>query len=228
MPTLEYLERQPKTSAARAPLLFLLHGRGAYAKTIFSIEGLLDSSFHIISIQAPYPSEIGGFEWFHPMPETGLSELQDAERFEEVERLLTDDISFHLARTRLENAPLFLWGFSQGAAMSLIVGLRGKIKPTGIVPMSGFLPRPVKQWDRWNTDMRVLLAHGSDDEVLATGSSKSTRTFLESIGVPVEYYEYKGRHKMTLDVIGHVNQWMLGTGTNPHPTAAPSAGGEIQ
>ncbi len=208
-PSLEFLERAPKTASDTSPLLILLHGRGAYAKTIFSIEGLLDPRFHILAIQAPYSSAIGGFEWFHPMPEAGLNEIEDAERFEEVEGMLTDDLSCHIQRTHLESAPLFLWGFSQGAAMSLILGLRGVVKPTGIVPMSGFLPRPIKQWGKWNTHVRVLLAHGSQDEVLATGSSKSAQTFLQSIGVPTDYYEYKGRHKMTLESIAFVNNWLL-------------------
>ena len=207
LPKLNFLERLPKERSQRAaPLLVLLHGRGAYAKTIFSIEGLLDPLFHVLAIQAPYPSEIGGFEWFHPMPETGLSENEDAERFEEVERLLTDDLAYHIQHTHSEHAPLFLWGFSQGAAMSLIIGLRGTVKPTGIVPMSGFLPRPIRHWGKWNKDLRVLLAHGSEDEVLSSGSSRSAQSFLESINVPVEYYEYKGRHKMTLECIAHVNK----------------------
>ena len=215
LPKLNFLERSPKQSGpGPAPLLVLLHGRGAYAKTIFSIEGLLDPRFHVLAIQAPYPSEIGGFEWFHPMPETGLSENEDAERFDEVERLLTADLKFHIERTQSENSPLFLWGFSQGAAMSLIIGLRGEIKPVGIVPMSGFLPRPIKQWKDWNKNLRVLLAHGSEDEVLGAGSSKSAQSFLESIGVPVEYYEYKGRHKMTLECIARVNKWI---GELDHP-----------
>lgn len=207
--TLPFLERMPRTTTdGIPPLIVLLHGRGAEAKTIFSIEGLLDPRFHIISIQAPYPSAIGGYEWFHPQEETGSSEIADAARFDESERLLTREIQSHIERTGAFRAPLFLWGFSQGAAMALIVGLRGKLPITGIVPMSGFMPSPIKRWKQWNTNVRVLLAHGTNDEVLSTESSLNTQSFLKSKGVPVEYYEYRGRHKMTLDSIAYINNWI--------------------
>ncbi len=209
-PSLSYLERHPQSAPVEGtpPLVILLHGRGAWAKTIFSIEGLLDPRFHVIAIQAPYPSAIGGFEWFHPLEDAGGNEIADATRFDESERLLTREIEAHIERTGSAQSPLFLWGFSQGAAMALIIGLRGTVNATGIVPMSGFLPSPVREWKHWNTDLRVLLAHGTNDEVLSVESSKNTQAFLESKGIAAEYYEYKGRHKMTLDSIAYINNWI--------------------
>jgi len=209
-PRLEYLERRPKTSSnGPAPLLILLHGRGAEAKTIFSIEGLLDPSFHILAFTAPYPSEIGGREWFHPKRDTGNSEIEDTNRFTEPETLLTQAIQGQLDRQAPQSAPMFLWGFSQGAAMALILGLRGKLPISGIVPMSGFLPSPVKHWKAWNRKLDILLVHGSEDEVLSSRSSKDAFEFLRSKNIPAEFHEYKGRHKMTLDSIAFINRWIL-------------------
>jgi phospholipase/carboxylesterase len=206
---LPFLERNPKElSDAKPPLIVLLHGRGAEAKTIFSIQGLLDPRFHVVAITAPYPSSIGGFEWFHPNPRAGDEEIDDAERFDDAEKILTNDIKLHIERLNAEKSPLFLWGFSQGAAMSLIIGLRGEIKVTGIVPMSGFLPSPIRKWNRWNSDIHVILSHGSNDEVLLPETSQHTQAFLESIGIPSEYYEYKGPHKMSLNAIAYINNWM--------------------
>ena len=190
------------------PLIFLLHGRGAEAKTIFSIQGLLDPRFHVIAITAPYPSSIGGFEWFHPNQHAGNEEIDDAERFDDAEKILTTDIDLHIDRLNAEKSPLFIWGFSQGAAMSLIIGLRGEIKMTGIVPMSGFLPSPIRRWNRWNSDLHVILSHGSNDEVLLPETSRHTQAFLESIGIPSEYYEYKGPHKMSLNAIAYIDNWI--------------------
>ena len=117
-PSLPYLERSPKQpSDGGAPLVILLHGRGAEAKTIFSIQGLLDSRFCVIAITAPYPSLIGGFEWFHPNPHAGNEELDDAERFDDTEKILTNDIKLHIERLNAEKSPLFIWGFSSGAAI---------------------------------------------------------------------------------------------------------------
>jgi phospholipase/carboxylesterase len=201
------MPREP--SVEDPPLLVLLHGRGAEAKTIFSIQGLLDQRFQVIAFTAPYPSSIGGFEWFHPKANAGDEEIDDADRFGESEKILTQNIQRHIERLRSAKSPLFLWGFSQGAAMSLILGLRGEISVTGIVPMSGFLPSPIRRWKHWNTNVRVILSHGSNDEVLSPETSRHTQTFLESIGIPSEYYEYKGPHKMSLNAIAHINDWIL-------------------
>ncbi len=209
-PTLSFLERLPKQhSGEHPPLIVLLHGRGAEAKTIFSIEGLLDPRFHVLAFTAPFASPIGGFQWFSPNTLSINEEHDDADRFGDAEQILTDDLDYHIQRLHAEGAPLFIWGFSQGAAMSLIIGLRGKIQVTGIVPMSGFLPSPIRKWKHWNTDINAILSHGSNDEVLPTETSKHTQEFLRSIGIDAAYYEYKGPHKMSLTAIAHINRWML-------------------
>ena len=206
---LPFLERLPRdTSLGKPPLLVLLHGRAAEAKTIFSIEGLLDPRLHVLSIRAPYESELGGFEWFHPGTDETREEIKDAKRFDESEGILTKIIQSHITRLGMESNDLFLWGFSQGAAMSLILGLRGKLKPKGVVPMSGFLPTPVKRWKEWSTESKYLIAHGTNDEVLSADSSLAAKSFLESKGIEVEYHEFKGRHKMTLDSIAYINNWI--------------------
>jgi phospholipase/carboxylesterase len=206
--SLPFLERTPREAVATSPLLILLHGRAAEAKTIFSIEGLLDPRFYIIAIRGTYESEIGGYEWFHP-DKARSDEINDAERFDESENLLTKEIQEHIDRISVDPNNLFLWGFSQGAAMSLILGLRGIIHPKGVVPMSGFLPSPVRQWERWNTKGEYLLVHGTNDEVLPVTTSLDAKDFLESKGIHATYHEYRGRHKMTLDSIAFINQWIL-------------------
>ncbi len=209
LPLLPFLERKPKEPAGtNSPLIILLHGRGAEAKTIFSVQGLLDPRFAVLAITAPYPSLIGGYEWFQPKAHAGDEEIDDADRFDEAEATLTGDIKRHIERLNAVNTPLFLWGFSQGAAMSLIVGLRGEIKPMGIIPMSGFFPSPIKRWKHWNTEVQALIAHGSRDEVLPAETSLNIQRFLESKGIPAEYKEYNGPHKMSLTSIAYINSWI--------------------
>lgn len=195
-PSLPFLERIPKQQSDNAtPLIFLLHGRGAEAKTIFSIQGLLDPRFHVIAITAPYPSSIGGYEWFHPNARAGDEEIDDCERFDDAEKILTADINLHIERLNAKNSPLFIWGFSQGAAMSLIIGLRGKIKVTGIIPMSGFLPSPIRKWNRWNSDIHIILSHGTNDEVLTPETSKHTQAFWNPLAFQRNITNTKARIK---------------------------------
>jgi phospholipase/carboxylesterase len=208
--SLDYLEREPRQPSQQAgdnpPLIFLIHGRAAEAKTIFSIEGLLDPTFHVIAISAPFKSALGGLEWFRP-PEPIPGEVRDAQQFEEAERMLTADVEAHIARVGAKK--VFLWGFSQGAAMAVILGLRGLVKPRGAIPMCGFLPTGVKTWSAWDVSPRFLVYHATEDEVLPTQRSKDLADFIRSKGGEAQYEEYKGRHKMTLDSIRFVNGWIL-------------------
>lgn len=207
---LQYLERLPKApnSTRKAPLLVLLHGRAAWAKTIFTIEGLLDPRFHIVAFQAPFMSEKGGFEWFKPEEKVPSREIEDPEKFSQAETTLTAEIGAYIASHDLATSPLLLWGFSQGAAMSLLLGLRGTLKPKAVVPMAGFLPAPVKRWDTLSSESKYLLVHGTNDEVLPPASSLTVLKFLMQHGIRAEYHEYRGRHKMTLDSIAYINTWL--------------------
>ena len=203
--TLPYLERVPRVASAAVPLVILLHGRAAEEKTIFSIEGLLDDRYHVIAIRGTSVSELGGYEWFHD-PEVKSREIEDEAHFLDSERLLTSDIALH--RARVQPGSLFLWGFSQGAAMSLMLGLRGVVKPRGVVPMGGFLPSPIKRWTEWDKSAEYLFVHGTNDEVLPPQSSLDAKAFLDSKGIRTEYKEYRGRHKMTLDSIRFIDEWI--------------------
>jgi predicted esterase len=74
--------------------------------------------------------------------------------------------------------------------------------------MSGFFPRPIEKWTSLNTSSSFLITHGSEDKVLSTSESIFAHNFLTTKGISSEYYEYKGRHKMTLPVLEYVNNWI--------------------
>lgn len=206
--TLTHLERTPREKSSAPPLMVLLHGRANYAKTIFTIEGLLDPRFHVLALQAPFVSDKGGFEWFKPNEAGRSDEITEVTRFKESEELLAKEIQTARAERGLENNPLVLLGFSQGAAMSFLLGLRGTLDVTAAVPMSGFLPQPVKNWEQLSTRTKFLITHGTEDEVLPPSTSINAQQYLVSRGVYAEYYEYRGRHKMSLSCLHHVNDWL--------------------
>jgi len=205
---LPYLERLPNSTSDSTPLLIMLHGRAARAETIFSVEGLLDKAFHIISIQGTYPSPKGEFEWFLPYDYGHPLESFTEEHFRESERILTEMIIALLKEKNISEEHLFLMGFSQGSAMSHILSLRGNIKPKGVIAMSGFFPRPIIQWSTLNKSSRFLITHGTVDEVLPESESIFAHDFLASKGISSEYYSYKGRHKMTIPLLKHTDTWI--------------------
>ncbi len=186
----------------------MLHGRAAKAETIFSVEGLLDPAFHIISIQGTYPSPKGEYEWFLPYDYDRPLESFTEEHFKESENILTEMITGLLKEKNITESHLFLMGFSQGAAMSHILSLRGNIKPNGVLAMSGFFPRPILEWKSLSKTSKFLITHGTEDEVLPESESIFAHDFLTSKGISSEYYSYKGRHKMTIPLLKHANTWV--------------------
>ena len=209
---LPYLERLPRIQSESPPLVIMLHGRDAKAETIFSVEGMLDPNLHIISIQATYKSSDGKFEWFLPYDYDHPLESFSEEHFKDSEAILTNMIAGILEEKNISESNLFLLGFSQGAAMSYILSLRGNINPKGVIAMSGFFPRPIENWKSINMQPQFLITHGSNDEVLPTTESIFAHTFLDSKGISSVYYEYKGRHKMTPQVIEYINNWIRSHG----------------
>jgi phospholipase/carboxylesterase len=203
-----FLERQPREASELKPLMIMLHGRANYAKTIFTIEGLLDPRFTVLAIQAPFVSDKGGFEWFKPNEAGRSDEISDASRFQESEDRLTEQIERMRTERGLQDSPLYLLGFSQGAAMCILLGLRGMLGARRVVPMSGFLPQPVKSWPTLDPKAKYMITHGTEDEVLPPEVSIRAKDYLVSRGIDAQYYEYRGRHKMSLSCLHHVNAWL--------------------
>ena len=208
---LPFLERLPKvTSATNQPFLILLHGRAAKAETIFSIEGLLDPSFHIVAIQAPYNSSKGDFEWFLPYDYDHPLESFSEEHFRESEEILTMQIQEMTIERNVQPEQLFIGGFSQGAAMCHILSLRGNITPRGVLAMSGFFPRPLLNWTLPKKLSSYLITHGNNDDILPVYESVFAFEFYKQHNIAVEFYEYSGRHKMTIPLLNKLNDWVKG------------------
>jgi phospholipase/carboxylesterase len=193
---------------ASPQILILLHGRNAKAETIFSVEGLLDPSYHIISIRGTYPTQNGEFEWFLPYDYDHPAKSVGEAHFIESEDILTEMIRGLMKEKGFSEDRLFLLGFSQGAAISYLISLRGNIEPKGVIPMSGFFPRPILQWNKINTSSDFLITHGTEDNVLPASESIFAHEFLISKGISSEYYAYKGRHKMTVPLLKYTDNWI--------------------
>ena len=62
--SLHYIVRHPKSNLENPPLLILLHGYGNNEEDLFSFAEELPDNLLIISAQAPYPMDYGGYAWY--------------------------------------------------------------------------------------------------------------------------------------------------------------------
>ena len=137
----------PRLDPRKGPatqLVVLLHGYGADGNDLIGLaphwqDLLPGAAFVAPHAPDPVPGAPSGFQWF-PISRIDPREMQQGviaaapgiEAFLEAE----------LARLNLPPEKLALVGFSQGAMLSLHLGLRRAIPPAAIVGFSGLLAAP--------------------------------------------------------------------------------------
>jgi phospholipase/carboxylesterase len=99
---------------------------------------------------------------------------------------------------------IVLAGFSQGAAMTLLTGLR--YPEWGYLRLAG---RLTAERSTANDDVPVFLAHGRGDPVVPYAAGVATRDALRSMGYPVEWHEYPMQHSVCMEEVADLNRWLL-------------------
>jgi len=189
--------RRPDTDPM--PMVILIHGRGADMNDLADLAPMFDppGGCRFILPNAPkpfepYPGMAMGWTWFEgwpPIHESVVESRHEMLRF-------IDEIT---AAYPTPEGQLVVAGFSQGALMSLDSGLRTEKKLAGIIAMSGGL------YDRDLPDLTahaalpVLIAHGTQDEVVPVTYARRARHLLEAAGLDVEYHEYPMGHQVAME-----------------------------
>lgn len=203
---LTYLEIAPPDAQEPLPLVVTMHGRGASAEDLAPLAGELPGSYRFIFPNAPHRLDLGGgwegFAWYN---------LDAAEREIPASRALIEGLLGDLwARHGVGPARTVLLGFSQGAVMTLDVGLRAAVRFAGLVAMSGYLP------DVDNLaallprarEQRVLVVHGTEDPVLPIERGRQIRLGLEAAGLQPRYHEFAMGHEVTRESLAVVGEFL--------------------
>jgi len=112
----------------------------------------------------------------------------------QIEELITNEKARGIPASRIVVA-----GFSQGCAMSLMVGLRHAEALAGIVGMSGYLPLAgTTAVERTAASLKtpIFMAHGTRDGVVALPRAAASRDALTAMGYAVEWHEYPMEHSV--------------------------------
>jgi phospholipase/carboxylesterase len=107
---------------------------------------------------------------------------------------------------------IVLMGFSQGCAMTLLVGLRHAERLAGLVGLSGYLPlaaTTVAERHAANQDTPIFLAHGRMDPVVPFAGAVASRDALRALGHAVEWHEYAMQHSVCAEEIEDLNRWLV-------------------
>jgi len=181
-------------SASPESLVILLHGVGANGANLVplgeALEGFLPDAV-FVAPDAPEPFEGGGSgrQWF------SIVGVSDANREERVlkaragfDRVVAREIERAGFARRLDRVALF--GFSQGAILSLDALVDGRWPIAAVVAASGRLVTPVGPKAAVSTP--VLILHGERDEVISAADAGRAKRGLEGAGFAVEAHVYPG------------------------------------
>ncbi len=221
-----------QTPAAPAASLIVLHGLGASGDDFVPVCQAMDlravGGLRVILPQAPdRPVSInGGYRmpaWYDIGLDATGQRVEDERGLRESQRSIEALIAREVERG-IPASRIVLMGFSQGAAMTLMTGLRHPQRLAGLVALSGYLPLASSteaERQAANADVPLFLAHGDADEVVLPARGMAGKVELERLGYRPQWHRYAMGHEVCMDEIhdiaGFISRCLA-------PDAASSAG----
>ncbi len=182
-----YLLFVPKKVKNPPPLLVLLHGRGGQPDDMLRVWKRLAEREGIVLV-SPKSRDVG---W---------RQSQDPPRYFHD---LLEDVR---GRVEFDRQRVYLFGYSNGAAHALDMGMLDSRTFAAVAAMAGSLDLRQNLIARAERRVPVFLAVGSQDAVTEPRDVKATRDALEQAGFPVEFHEIGRLGHEYFAVTEHVNK----------------------
>ncbi len=190
-----------------APTAIAIHGLGATAEDLVPMAealGLPGVRWLFPQAWQPLPHPFGmGWAWYELPPDHRPGILESRRR---LLGLLDELVA---AGARPERTALV--GFSQGAVMSLDVGLRYPRRLAWVAALSGYLFEPealAAELAPAQRQLPVFLAHGTLDDVVPIAGSRMAAQALRAEGLPVELREYPMAHRIVPEEIADLRAFL--------------------
>ncbi len=205
---LYYLELAPAGAPRDLPLVVGMHGRGAAAEDLGGVAAQLDAQhYRYVLLYGPLVLYLGDgirYAWYER--EQAATTLPAAR-----ERVIA---ALRELWARHDGSPgrTALFGFSQGGAMTLDVGLHLADRLAGLVCISGrYFETPdsdaVLRRAR-ERGQEILIVHGTRDSRLPIAEARETRARLEQAGLRPGYQEFPMDHEVTPDSLAAVRAFI--------------------
>jgi phospholipase/carboxylesterase len=201
----------PRAPSERPPLLLLLHGIGADEQDLLPLAGFMDPRFLVVSVRAPHEAEPMGYRWYAIDWSVSPPRADPAEIVASRD-LLARFVEEATAHHGTDPARTFLFGFSQGAIMSLALLLARPDLVRGVVAHSGRLarlPAPDPTPDALAA-AEVLILHGAEDDVVPEPQGRKIHEVLAPLmGDRVTYRPFPGLgHGISEESVAAATRWL--------------------
>lgn len=192
------------------PIVVFLHGYGSHEKDLFGFAKNLDSGLTVVTPRAPITLQEGKYAWYNLSLNQGSSRYN----FKDVESAKEDILTFikgFKTKFGLENNEVYVGGFSQGAIMSLYIGLTEPDLIDGVIALSGHIypemMAQVKSTKELN-DLNIFVSHGKNDNVLSFEKAEKGVQDLKNKGIAVDAYWYDAKHNITRENFTDMKTWL--------------------
>jgi thioredoxin len=220
--------------SASERVLLLLHGYGADERDLGGLLTYLDPEGKFVTVMPRGPHAAPpGFSWFDVSEGDPEVIARDrAAALADLDDLLDAACEEH----GMARADAVIGGFSQGAGLALVLGLRrsDRSHPAGVLAMSAFVPADLADEDiDWEAaaSIPVLLQHGTDDQMIPVQRARDLSVALTDRGVPLVYSEYPMGHEVALESVQQGHAWLdaIRAGVQPsEPLPEPPPEGPVK
>ncbi|MCF7903466.1 MAG: hypothetical protein K9M19_08580 [Candidatus Marinimicrobia bacterium] len=206
-----HLAPDDRVPGEKLPLLVFFHGYGADMHDLVGLAPYFQIRAHIICLQGSRSTPFGGRAWFD------LAYLPSGElQFDESQALQAGENAAAVVNALLqdENLPvsqLIVGGFSQGAAIAMLVSLLSPEKTNGVLVMSGRRPERMGQLIQDAAALghfKVFVGHGIHDPTLPIMNGRNLQEFWRQLPVKLTYREYPMGHEINPQELADINQWL--------------------
>ncbi|MEH7123404.1 esterase [Bacillus sp. JJ1773] len=202
-----YELRRPKEVAPNKtyPALFVMHGIGSNEQNMLSLVNGLEEEFFIFSIRG-HLEHPPGFAFFTIQ---GYGRPH-REVFDQAITNLTSFIEYASDQYPLDSSQLYLMGFSQGAILSMTLGLTLGERIKGIIALSGYIPGFIKEeYDvKPVHNMSLFISHGEMDQVLPYEWGVANKEYFQALGASVTFKTYQEGHTVSLQNFQDYMKWL--------------------
>ena len=200
---------QPASEPAPKAVLIAIHGWTGTETSMEIFTRKLRQTEWVIYPRAPFVSPTGGYSWTRE----SKGVLQEFIPFKSIGAELLDRLNRIIAAYSLENLPVYLAGFSQGAAIALVTSLEPKFHASKVGLLSGFLPVGMPS-EIFGSLPEYFIAHGKQDAIIPIEQAFQIVRYLKEINAQVDFCETDTGHKLGAACFKQLENFFLQPSTN--------------
>ncbi|MER2089774.1 MAG: alpha/beta fold hydrolase [Sporosarcina sp.] len=187
------------------PVIFLLHGLGSNEQNMMPFVSGIEQELFVFSIRGP----------LHQSPGYTFFTIQGfgnphRDMFDDAINKLENFIEYAVEKYPIDASEVYFMGFSQGAILSMTLGLKLGSRIKGIIALSGYIPSFVKEeYDIQSLDgVSAFISHGKHDQVLPFEWGVDAEAFYRQNGAASIFSDYPGGHTVSNENFNDFTAWL--------------------